>query len=209
MPRHNDDARDLIRERVDLRDLVGEHVDLRRAGGDRHVGLCPFHAEKTPSLTVWSDHLHCYGCGVHHDIFGFVMAVRSVPFTVALAELANRAGVPLERGARRRPLGPTPRDVAFAEREAAYQGLVALRNERDAITADVAGSPALEAWAIECELPDLAARELRLIVRFDEATRAAAGDATLLAQYAPATCIVGSDVDDDDFETLVARELGR
>ncbi len=43
--------------------VVGEHVGLRRSGS-RYVGLCPFHAEKTPSFSVNAELqvFHCFGC---------------------------------------------------------------------------------------------------------------------------------------------------
>ena len=75
---------------------------LKRAG-TVHKGLCPFHAEKTPSFTVTPDRetWHCFGCGEHGDIFTFVMRRDGLDFREALARLAERAGVELsERSAR-------------------------------------------------------------------------------------------------------------
>ena len=45
---------DAIREQTDITQVVSRHVTLRRAGGN-FVGLCPFHAEKTPSFNVNQD----------------------------------------------------------------------------------------------------------------------------------------------------------
>ena len=55
-----------VRERTDLGELVARHVTLRRAG-QRLVGLCPFHSEKSPSFTVHPDKqfFHCFGCEAH------------------------------------------------------------------------------------------------------------------------------------------------
>ena len=52
-----------LRERVDMVTLVGDYVRLRKRGAN-HVGLCPFHAEKTPSFSVSAVHkfFHCFGC---------------------------------------------------------------------------------------------------------------------------------------------------
>ncbi len=76
--------------------MVGETVALKRAG-TVHKGLCPFHAEKTPSFIVTPDRetWHCFGCGEHGDIFTFLMRRDGLDFREALARLADRAGVEL------------------------------------------------------------------------------------------------------------------
>ena len=42
----------LVREKSPIGDIIGEHVQLRNAGGGNLKGLCPFHDEKSPSLSV-------------------------------------------------------------------------------------------------------------------------------------------------------------
>ena len=76
--------------------MVGETVALKRAG-TVYKGLCPFHAEKTPSFIVTPDRetWHCFGCGEHGDIFTFVMRRDGLDFREALARLAEKAGVEL------------------------------------------------------------------------------------------------------------------
>jgi len=92
------DDRDLIRSRIDLVDIVGERVKLTRSG-KKWKGLCPFHAEKTPSFYVDSDLqlFHCFGCKKGGDVFGWVMEAEGVDFREALEMLANRTGVELTR----------------------------------------------------------------------------------------------------------------
>jgi hypothetical protein len=171
------DTRAVIRERVDLAELVAEHVDLRRAGAGRHVGRCPFHAEKSPSFTIYEDrHFHCFGCSAHGDAFDFVMRARGISFSAAAAELAHRAGVPFTPGHRVQPLGPTPRQHAITERERVFDELRALLALRAQISLDAAGSPTLETFMLENELPDVANRELVLVARFFELTMAAHGE---------------------------------
>jgi DNA primase len=98
------DDRDLIRSRIDLVDLVGERVKLTRSG-KKWKGLCPFHAEKTPSFYVDSDLqlFHCFGCKKGGDVFGWVMESEAVDFREALEMLATRSGVELSRSG-----GPKP-----------------------------------------------------------------------------------------------------
>jgi len=85
-----------IKTKLPVVDVVGETVQLKRAG-TIFKGLCPFHAEKTPSFTVTPEResWHCFGCGEHGDIFTFVMRRDGLDFREALERLAERAGVEL------------------------------------------------------------------------------------------------------------------
>jgi len=92
---------DDIRAGVDVVDLVGRFVNLRKAG-QNYKGLCPFHAEKTPSFMVNPKKgiFHCFGCGVGGDVFGFLMRQDRLSFPEAVRVLAKQAGValPEDRG---------------------------------------------------------------------------------------------------------------
>lgn len=85
---------DEIRSRLDIVELVGQFVNLKRAG-QHWKGLCPFHAEKTPSFTVNPKRgiFHCFGCGAGGDAFGFLMRQDRLGFPEAVRALAERAGV--------------------------------------------------------------------------------------------------------------------
>jgi len=89
---------DRLRQRVPLPEVVGRHVRLRRRGKE-HEGLCPFHREKTPSFTVNEDKgfFHCFGCGAHGDVVGFVMRVEGLSFPEAVEKLAGEAGLDVPR----------------------------------------------------------------------------------------------------------------
>ena len=94
IPRHQIDE---IRERVDIVEVIGRHVRLTRKGST-HLGLCPFHQEKTPSFNVVATKgiYHCFGCGVGGDVFKFLMQIEGLSFIEAVKELAGVAGVELE-----------------------------------------------------------------------------------------------------------------
>lgn len=102
-----------ILDRVDIVEFVGRHVALKRRG-QRWVGLCPFHSERTPSFTVTPDLglFKCFGCGKGGDIFSFVQARENVPFIEAMQMLADHAGVELDSGSSDGPSGPGRVDIA-------------------------------------------------------------------------------------------------
>jgi DNA primase len=95
------DAKEQIRDATDIVALVGEKVALRRAGRT-WKGLCPFHAERTPSFTVSPDRQmwHCFGCDKGGDVFAWVTEMEKVPFPEALRILSERAGIELPQQAR-------------------------------------------------------------------------------------------------------------
>jgi DNA primase len=85
---------DQIRASLDIVELVGRFVRLRPAG-ENWKGLCPFHAEKTPSFNVnpRKGIFKCFGCGVGGDAFAFIMRQDKLTFPEAVRELARIAGV--------------------------------------------------------------------------------------------------------------------
>lgn len=87
-----------LKLRVNIHDVVARTVALKKAGGARFKGLCPFHAEKTPSFHVSADKgfYKCFGCGKAGDILSFVMETEGLQFMEAAETLAKRFGVELE-----------------------------------------------------------------------------------------------------------------
>jgi len=87
-----------IKARLDILEVVGQYVRLQRSGR-QHVGLCPFHAERTPSFSVSPERQawYCFGCQEGGDVISFVEKVEHLDFRQALELLAERAGVELER----------------------------------------------------------------------------------------------------------------
>ena len=104
-----------IREACNIVEVVGETVLLKKAGRN-YSGLCPFHAEKTPSFTVSPDKqmFYCFGCGEGGNVFSFLMKQQGLSFPEAVKMLAERAGITL----------PTSRPTKAQKRR---------RSEREAI----------------------------------------------------------------------------
>jgi len=103
-----------LRQRVPLSDVVGRRVKLIRKGR-RHSGLCPFHAEKTPSFSVVDDDgfYHCFGCGVHGDAISFLREMDGLEFMEAVERLAEMAGLAVPRTLPQDPAASRQRKAAL------------------------------------------------------------------------------------------------
>ena len=88
---------DDVRDRTNIVDIVRRYVELKRAGTGSWKGLCPFHAEKTPSFNVHEQrqYFHCFGCGEKGDVFSFLVKIEQRSFMEVLRDLASQAGVDL------------------------------------------------------------------------------------------------------------------
>ena len=89
---------DRLRQQVSVVETVSRTVRLTRRGRE-YTGLCPFHNEKTPSFTVSDDKgfFHCFGCGAHGDVIGFVMRTEGLSFPEAVEKVAGEAGLDVPR----------------------------------------------------------------------------------------------------------------
>lgn len=104
-----------VKSRADLVSLIGEVVSLRRVGS-HHLGLCPFHSEKTPSFHVnpQRGRWHCFGCREGGGAIDFVIRNEGLSFPEAVRALAERLGIDIEDGT------PDVREAAERTRKEAF-----------------------------------------------------------------------------------------
>jgi len=86
-----------ILARIDIIDIIGSFIKLKKRGTS-HLGLCPFHNEKTPSFTVSSakEIYKCFGCGRSGNSIGFLMDHEKYSYVEALRWLAQKYNVEIE-----------------------------------------------------------------------------------------------------------------
>lgn len=86
-----------IKEQMNIVDLIEEYLYLKKSGSN-HIGLCPFHSEKTPSFTVSDEKqiFHCFGCGAGGDGITFIMQRENLDFIDAIKFLADKYNIPWE-----------------------------------------------------------------------------------------------------------------
>lgn len=90
------DIIDEVKLRNDIIDVISEYVKLDRKGSN-HMGLCPFHNEKTPSFSVSSQKqfFYCFGCQKGGNVITFISLAEGLDYTNSIKFLADRAGIEL------------------------------------------------------------------------------------------------------------------
>jgi DNA primase len=114
---------DRVKQQADIVRVVGEYVRLKKSGAN-FTGLCPFHAEKSPSFAVHPTKqiYHCFGCGVGGDVFKFVMEMEKCAFPEAIRVVAEKCGIAI----------PRPRERSPEERKENQQRAVLVEMHREA-----------------------------------------------------------------------------
>jgi|HubBroStandDraft_5_1064220.scaffolds.fasta_scaffold17526_2 DNA primase len=95
----NDNFKETLKQQADIVRIVGDYVKLKKAGAQNFSGLCPFHAEKTPSFSVHATRqfFHCFGCGESGDVFTFVQKAENITFPEAVRLIAQKLGVAMPK----------------------------------------------------------------------------------------------------------------
>ncbi|MDG2348625.1 MAG: DNA primase [Gammaproteobacteria bacterium] len=86
-----------INQSIDIAQLISKHVQLRK-NGNRYLGLCPFHNEKTPSFVVTPNKnmFYCFGCHEHGGPIDFHMKINQSSFPETIHALAKELGITVE-----------------------------------------------------------------------------------------------------------------
>jgi DNA primase len=114
---------DKVKQQADIVRVVGDYVRLKKSGAN-FTGLCPFHAEKSPSFAVHPTKqiYHCFGCGVGGDVFKFVMEMEKCAFPEAIRIVAEKCGIAI----------PKPKERSPEERKENQQRSVLVEMHREA-----------------------------------------------------------------------------
>lgn len=93
---YSQDLVEEVRSGSDIVDVISGYIKLQRKGSN-YVGVCPFHNDRNPSMSVNQARqiYHCFSCGAGGDVFRFVMEYENLTFPEAMKVLADRAGITL------------------------------------------------------------------------------------------------------------------
>ncbi len=97
LPRLHPRTIEAVKERADIVDVVGEHVVLKKKGRE-FVGICPFHDDTSPSMTVSpaKQIYYCFSCGAGGNAIKFLMEFQRATFSDVVLDLARRYQLPVE-----------------------------------------------------------------------------------------------------------------
>ena len=90
----NNDLANEIRRKIDIVDIIGERIPLV-ARGKNFFGVCPFHDDSNPSMSVSREKqiYTCFSCHATGNVFTFLMEYEHIDFKEALRYLGERVGV--------------------------------------------------------------------------------------------------------------------
>lgn len=96
MVQYSDELKEEIRSANDIVDIISQYVTLQKKGRN-YFCICPFHSEKSPSMSVSPDrqYFHCFGCGAGGDVFSFISRIEGLTFRESIEFLAERARITL------------------------------------------------------------------------------------------------------------------
>jgi len=116
---------DRVKQQADIVRVIGDYVRLKKSG-QNFTGLCPFHAEKSPSFAVHpiKQIYHCFGCGIGGDVFKFVMEMEKCQFPEAIRIVAEKCGISI----------PHPKERSPEERKENQQRAALIEMHREAQT---------------------------------------------------------------------------
>ncbi|MFH1967059.1 MAG: DNA primase [Patescibacteria group bacterium] len=118
-----------VKEATNILEVIGERIQLQRSGSNWRA-VCPFHSEKTPSFFV-SDTLQrykCFGCSESGDAFTFLEKFDQMTFYEALEELAQKAGITLEKRTRNQDDDRRAEQIAVLELAKEYYHYLLLKH---------------------------------------------------------------------------------
>ena len=88
-----------LKDYTDIADVIQQFVPLKPAGTNRYTGRCPFHDDRSPSMSVNSTLgiYKCFACNAGGDVFKFIMEHEKIDFRSAIEWVAHATGFALPK----------------------------------------------------------------------------------------------------------------
>ena len=107
-----------IRNKTDIVDVISKYVNLTKKGKN-YFGVCPFHDDHSPSMSVSPDKqiYTCFSCGASGNVFTFVADFEKISFLQAVRLLGEKVGINVGS------------DVSYSEKKDEYFDVYSLANK--------------------------------------------------------------------------------
>ena len=99
MPFYPNEVIQQLKSQADISLVIQQFLPLKRTGTNRYVGVCPFHDDHSPSMTVnpTLGIYKCFACNAGGDVFKFVQEHEKIDFNGAVEWVANFVGFDLPK----------------------------------------------------------------------------------------------------------------
>ena len=88
-----------IQRKINIVDVIRDYIPLTKKGKN-YFGICPFHDDHNPSMSVSPDKqmYKCFVCGAAGNVFNFVKDYKNINYYEAVKEVANKVGISIDIG---------------------------------------------------------------------------------------------------------------
>ncbi|HRW18616.1 MAG TPA: CHC2 zinc finger domain-containing protein [Dermatophilaceae bacterium] len=154
---------DAVRAAYPIAQVVADSGVTLRPNGTGYLGCCPFHDDRTPSLSVDGrpGRYHCFGCGASGDVIDYVARYYQLGFRDAVAHLTHRPGMPptptVTPGAAPAPTPAPAADAEITQEQACAVNALAWQHfthpdRRTLATAYLAGTRCIDVTDLETDV---------------------------------------------------------
>ncbi|HAA81538.1 MAG TPA: molecular chaperone [Thermoanaerobacter sp.] len=88
----------VVKEEIPLLEAIEKYGFKPVKRGKYYFITCPFHPDKNPSMAIYKEAYHCFGCGAHGDVIDFTAGLFNLDPIEAVYKLADDFNVPLPNG---------------------------------------------------------------------------------------------------------------
>ena len=94
---YNNSLRKEIVDKADIVSIVSQYVSLEKKGAN-YLGLCPFHEDKNPSMSVSPTKkvFKCFSCNTGGDVVTFVSKIKNISTRDAMRLIGETVGIKVQ-----------------------------------------------------------------------------------------------------------------
>ncbi len=102
----------IIEEKANVSEILSDYITLEKKGNN-HMGLCPFHSDSNPSMSVSDTKgiFKCFVCGAGGGAISFVQNYEGIPFIEAVKKISDKLNINWRQYISQREVKLNPEEV--------------------------------------------------------------------------------------------------